>query len=187
MFLLCYFHSHTLTEQFPCSSPTYSKTPTMLSRNDNFPPPVKVVRKNTEPWNLIFLSLVNLPILAPYKLLCRIRLWQILLLAQLFISLSRKMVLPSFRSLLGRRSCKKDGINKLGFRKYEKPKCANMSSYGIKVEWNYFKSQPVAGYFQIRQTAQWNTNFGTSLEVQIRPIWVKLKTDGRLFYQVCSR
>ena len=125
--------------------------------------------------------------LAPYKLLCRIRLWQILLLAQLFISLSRKMVLPSFRSLLGRRSCKKDGINKLGFRKYEKPKCANMSSYGIKVEWNYFKSQPVAGYFQIRQTAQWNTNFGTSLEVQIRPIWVKLKTDGRLLYQVCSR
>ncbi|MDW0213444.1 MAG: hypothetical protein QOA16_04565, partial [Nitrososphaeraceae archaeon] len=50
--LLCYFHSHTLTEQFPCSSPTYSKTPTVLSRNDNFPPPVKVVRKNTEPWNL---------------------------------------------------------------------------------------------------------------------------------------
>ena len=39
-----YFHSHALTELFPCPSTSYSKTPTTLLIDDNFPPPVELVR-----------------------------------------------------------------------------------------------------------------------------------------------
>lgn len=35
---LTYFHSHVIDEQFPISSVSYSNTPTILLRLDNFPP-----------------------------------------------------------------------------------------------------------------------------------------------------
>jgi hypothetical protein len=58
------YQTNSLSDYQRRSSPSYSKTSTMLSRNDNLRPPVKVVRKNTDPWNLTFSfpGLVNLPI-----------------------------------------------------------------------------------------------------------------------------
>src|ERR687888_1970659 len=59
----CYFHSHTLDEVFPCSSASYSNTPTKLLRTASFP--FEDAVKNIDPVNLIFPALVNLPIPCP--------------------------------------------------------------------------------------------------------------------------
>ena len=63
--LLYYFHSHTLDEVFPCSSDSYSNTPTILLRKASFP--LEEALKNNEPVNLIFPGLVNLPIPCPVQ------------------------------------------------------------------------------------------------------------------------
>src|SRR5919106_6020394 len=65
---LTYFHSQVFTEQFPVSSTSYSNTPTMLFRNDNFPPSdAEGVRKNNEPRKLTFPGPVNLPTPCPVQ------------------------------------------------------------------------------------------------------------------------
>jgi hypothetical protein len=58
-----YFHSHTLDEVFPCSSDSYSNTPTKLLRKASFP--FEDALKNNDPVNLIFPELVNLPTPCP--------------------------------------------------------------------------------------------------------------------------
>jgi hypothetical protein len=63
-----YFHSQVLEEQFPVSSTSYSNTPTMLLRNDMFPPSdAEGVRKNNEPRKLTFPGPVNLPTPCPVQ------------------------------------------------------------------------------------------------------------------------
>jgi hypothetical protein len=57
--LIFYFHSHTLDEVFPCSSDSYSNTPTKLLRKASLP--FEDALKNSEPMNLIFPEPVNLP------------------------------------------------------------------------------------------------------------------------------
>ena len=60
-----YFHSHTLEEQLPSSSISYSKTPIKLSKDDSFPPLAEDARKNNDPRKLILPGLVNPPIPCP--------------------------------------------------------------------------------------------------------------------------
>ena len=57
--LIFYFHSHTLDEVFPCSSDSYSNTPTKLLRKASLR--FEDALKNSEPMNLIFPEPVNLP------------------------------------------------------------------------------------------------------------------------------
>lgn len=57
---LTYFHSHVIDEQFPISSVSYSNTPTILLRLDNFPPSDDIWRY-IAPLKLTFPGPVSLP------------------------------------------------------------------------------------------------------------------------------